>query len=171
MEAPRNEDVWALAEELMTSILEALRRVDTLAPLYSAEMHEARDPETDMDVADFMNRLQEHSDIHRHELSAVRASIGASRPTDPDDEHPATGKSYRETWYRWALLSAFLRRADMVSELIGLTDADLDRKPSPEHTAGNDRSAREVCEHVLHVQKWLMGGIERGVSSTRQEKV
>ena len=108
---------------------------------------------------------------HSTELSAVRASIGASRPTDPDDEHPATGKSYRETWYRWALLSAFLRRADMVSELIGLTDADLDRKPSPEHTAGNDRSAREVCEHVLHVQKWLMGGIERGVSSTRQEKV
>jgi len=169
MESTRNEEVWALAEELMTSVVGALRRIDTLAPRFSEEMHEARAPETDMDVADFMNRLQEHSDIHRHELASVRASIGSSRPTDPDDEHPATGESYRATWYRWALLSAFLRRADMVGELIGFTDADLDRKPSQEHTAGNDRSVREVCEHVLHVQKWLMGGIERGVSSARNE--
>ena len=169
MEPPGAEEVWAVAEELMASLFEALRRIDTLAPEFPDEMYEARDPESDMAVADFMNRLGEHSEIHRHELSAVRASIGASRPTDPGDTHPASGEPYSRTWYRWMLLRAFLHRANMVSELIGLTDADLDAKPSPEHAAGNDRSVREVCEHVLHVQKWLMGGIERGVSSAREE--
>ncbi len=59
----------------------------------------------------------------------------------------------------------------MVSELVGLTDADLDVKPSPEHAAGNDRSVREVCEHVLHAQGWIMGGVERGLSSAREEDV
>ncbi|MBT3265970.1 hypothetical protein HN371_02400 [Candidatus Poribacteria bacterium] len=168
MEPPRNEEVWNVAEKLMTSLFEALRRIDTLAPEFPDELYEARDPETDMDVGDFINRLGEHSEIHRHELSAVRASIGAARPTDPGDTHPTTGEPYSRSWYRWWLLRAFMHRAEMVGELIGLTDADLDAKPSPEHTAGNGRSVREVCEHVLHVQGWLMGGVARGLSSARE---
>ena len=40
--------------------------------------------------------------------------------------------------------SAFLRRAELVGELIGLTDEDLDKKPQPEHVATNERSIRGV---------------------------
>ena len=87
------------------------------------------------------------------------------------DSHPATGTPYADTWYRWFLLDAFLHRAEMVSELIGLTDEDLDLKPAPEDVAGNERSVREVCEHVLQVQNWLMSGIENGVRSCRGDQI
>jgi hypothetical protein len=58
----------------------------------------------------------------------------------------------------------------MVSELIGLRDEDLNRKPPPELVAGNERSIREVCEHVLKVQRWIMSGIEDGLSEYRKNE-
>ncbi|HJP31973.1 MAG TPA: hypothetical protein QGF95_15625 [Candidatus Latescibacteria bacterium] len=162
----RNE-AWSLAEGLMSSLLEAIRRIDELGPCFPDELHEARDPGTDMQVVDFIERLARHSLQHRHELTSIRASIGASRPTDPGDSHPTSDTPYAATWVQWFLLEAFLRRAELVSELIGLTDDDLDRKPAPEHVAGNERSIREVCEHVQHVQSWLMSGIEGGLETYR----
>lgn len=164
------DEVWRLAGELMSGVMEAIRHIDDLAPEFPEELYEARDPDTDMQVGDFIERLARHSLQHRHELTSVRAAIGRSRPTDPGDEDPTTGEPYSHTWYRWLLLEAFLRRAELVSELIGLSDADLDRKPAPELVAGNERSIREICEHVLKVQDWKMGGIENGLAAFRGQK-
>ena len=162
------EEVWKLVEELMSTAIQAIRRIDDLAPEFPDELYEARDPETDMQVADFIERLARHSLHHRHEIASARAAIGRSRPTDPGDDDPITDEPYARTWYRWFLLEAFLRRAELVGELIGLTDGDLDKKPSPEMVAGNERSIREICEHVLHVQDWKMRGIENGLTAFRE---
>ena len=164
------EQIWKLAEELMTGILDAVRKIDELAPKFPDELYEARDPDTDMQVVDFLERFARHSLQHRHEIASARAAISLSRPTDPGDVHPTTGEPYARTWYQWFLLEAFLRRAELVSELIGLSDEDLDKKPAPEMVAGNERSIREVCEHVLHVQDWKMRGIENGLSAFRESQ-
>jgi len=154
----------------MSGVMEAIRHIDELAPEFPDELYEARDPDTDMQVGDFIERLARHSLQHRHELTSVRAAIGRSRPTDPGDDDPTTGEPYSRTWYRWLLLEAFLRRAELVSELIGLSDEDLDEKPAPELVAGNERSIREICEHVLEAQDWKMQGIESGLSAFRGRK-
>lgn len=167
MENKPSEQVWELAEELMTSIFEAVRQIEKIAPTFPDELYEARDSNTNMQVVDYIERLARHSLQHRYEITGVRASIGAGHPTDPNDLHPETGAPYSATWYRWLLIEAFLRRAEMVSELIGLSDEDLDKKPSPRHVAGNDRSLREICEHVIHVQKWLTAGVENGIQEHR----
>jgi len=164
------EDVWILAERLMMSIFEAARRVDELSPEFPDEWIEARDPKWNIQVGDFLNQLSSHSLEHRHEITSVRAAIGRSRPTDPRDMDPHTGKPYSSTWYHWRLLEAVLRRAEMVSELVGLTDNDLDKKPSPDLVAGNERSIREVCEHVLTMQEWMLSVIETGLSEYRKTK-
>lgn len=171
MSCPSKEEVWILAERLMTSIFEAIRGIDELAPEFPDEWVEARDCTMEgLQVGDYMERLVIHSQHHRYELASVRAAIGRSRPTDPGDTDPNTGEPYTHTWYQWKLLEAFLRRAEMVSELIGLRDEDLDKKPSPELVAGNERSIREVCEHVLKVQRWIMSGAEDGLSAYRKTK-
>ncbi|MBM3239669.1 hypothetical protein FJZ31_25560 [Candidatus Poribacteria bacterium] len=170
MNWPSKREVWTLAERLMNSIFEAIRRIDELAPEFPGEWVEARDKTMEgLQVGDYMERLVIHSQQHRYELVSVRAAIGRSRPTDPGDTDPNTNELYARTWYQWRLLEAFLRRAEMVSELIGLNDEDLDRKPSPELVAGNERSIREVCEHVLRVQKWIMSGVEDGISAYRNQ--
>jgi hypothetical protein len=161
------EQVWTYADRLMGSILAAIKRIDELGPSFLEEFYEARDPATDMQVGDSIERLARHSLQHRHELTSIRASIGESRPTDPSDVHPASGQPVAPSWYHWFLLEAFLRRAEMVSDLIGLSDADLDKKPDPAHVATNERTVRDVCEHVLHVQDWLMRGIESGLAHHR----
>ena len=171
MNCPSKREVWTLAERLMNSVLEAIRRIDELAPEFPDEWVEARDEKMEgLQVGDYMERLAEHSQIHRYELASVRATISRSRPTDPGDIDPSTGEPYARTWYQWQLLEAFLRRAEMVSELIGLNDEDLDRKPSPELVAGNERSIREICEHVLGAQRWIMSGVEDGISAYRKTK-
>jgi hypothetical protein len=171
MNYPSKREVWTLAERLMSSIFEAICRIDELAPEFPDELYEARDQKMEgLQVGDYIERLADHSQIHRHELASVRAAVGRSRPTDPGDTNPNTGEAYARTWYQWRLLEAFLRRAEMVSELIGLNDEDLDIKPSPELVAGNERSIREVCEHVLSVQKWIMFGVEDGISAYRKTK-
>jgi len=163
--------VWTLAERLMDSIFKAIRRIDELAPEFPDEWFEARDQTMEgLQVGDYMERLAFHSQQHRHELASVRAAIGRSRPTDPGDEEPNTGEPYARTWYQWKLLEAFLKRAEMVSELIGLNDADLDKKPPQELVAGNERSIREVGEHILGVQRWIMSGIENGLAEYRKTK-
>ena len=164
------EEVWQLAADLMSAALQAVRRIDDLAPGFPEELYEAKDPDTDMQVVDFIERLARHGLHHRHELAAVRAAIGRSRPTDPGDDDPTTGEPYARTWYQWFLLETFLRRAELVGELIGLSDADLDKKPSPELVAGNERSVREICEHVLQAQDWKMRSIENGLSAFRKRK-
>ena len=98
----------------------------------------------------------------------VQRAAGASRPTDPGDADPNTGEPYAARWYHWILLEAFLRRAEMVSELVGLRDGDLDKKPSPTLVAGNEGAVREVCEHVLDVQRWIMSGMENGIAEYRK---
>lgn len=169
--ASDSKEVWNLAERLMNDILKAIRQIDELAPAFPDELFEARDNGGEgMTVADFLDRLARHSLQHRHEVAAVRASIGAARSTDPSDSDPRTDEPYSKRWYQWTLLEAFLRRAEMVSELIGLKDEDLDRKPSPEHVASNDRSVREVCEHVLGVQEWIVRGVEEGVKGYRESE-
>lgn len=165
------EEVWDLAESLVNSIFVAIRKIDELAPEFPDEWVEARDKNMEgLQVGDYMGRLVEHSQIHRNEIASVRAAIGRSRPTDPGDLEPNTDEPYAKIWYQWRILEAFLRRVEMVSELIGLNDKELDKKPSPELVAGNDRSIREVCEHVLHVQKWIMSGIENGILEYRKNK-
>ncbi len=168
MSRQRTSETHALARRLLTSMLDAIERVDELAPRFPDETHEARDPEHDMTVADFLERLSRHSLQHRHEIAAVRAAVGAARPTDPGDTDPRTGEPYANGWYHWFLLEALLRRAELVSELVGLPDGALDRKPAPEHVAGNERSIRDVCDHVLRVEQWLLGGIERGITRSRR---
>lgn len=171
MPGPQTREVWSLVERLMTSILEGIRRIDELSPEFPDELYEARDQNMEgLAVADYMERLARHSLLHRHELTSLRAAVGASRPTDPGDTDPRTEEPYALTWYHWHLLEAFLRRAEMVSELIGLQDGDLDKKPSPELVAGNERSIREVCDHVLSVQEWITRGIENGVTEYRQAR-
>jgi hypothetical protein len=165
------EDVWDLAERLLGSIFIAVRKIDELAPEFPDEWFEARDQKMEgLQVDDYMTRLVQHNQIHRNEIASVRAAIGRSRPTDPNDSDPSTNEPYAKVWYQWRILEAFLRRAEMVSELIGLSDEDIDKKPSPELVAGNDRSIREICEHVLHVQKWIMSGIENGIEEYRKNK-
>lgn len=171
MNCPSKREVWTLAERLMNSVFQAIRRIDELAPEFPDEWVEARDEKMEgLQVGDYMERLAEHSQIHRHELASVRAAINRSRPTDPGDIDPGTDEPYARTWYQWRLLEAFLRRAEMVSELIGLNDEYLDRKPSPELVAGNERSIREICEHVLGAQRWIMSGVEDGISAYRKTK-
>jgi len=153
----------------MEGIVDAGAKVDRLAPGFPEELYEARDREMEgLTVADYLERLAKHSLQHRHELSSLRAAIGASRPTDPGDSHPASGEPYADTWYQWFLLEAFLRRAEMVSELVGLSDEDLDKEAAPDLVAGNARTIREVCEHVLHVQRWILSGMEDGLKSYRE---
>jgi len=165
------EEVWNLAEQLMSSVLDALRKIDALAPDFPDELYEARDTHIEgLMVADYMDRFAAHALQHKHEIASVRAAVGRSRPTDPGDKDPITGEPYARTWYQWFLLEAFLRRAELVSELIGLTDEDLDKKPAPERVAGNDRSIREICEHVLKAQNWKMSGIENGVTEYRKKQ-
>ena len=161
------DEVWTYADRLMGSVLAAIRRIAELGPRFPEELYEARDPATDMQVVDFIERLARHSTQHRHELASIRASIGESRPTDPGDTHPISGEPVAPVWHQWFLLDAFLRRAEMVSELIGLSDADLDKKPDPTHVATNERTIRKVCEHVLHVQDGLMRGVEGGLAQHR----
>lgn len=170
MSQPSKEEVWALMERLMSSMLKAIRKVDELAPEWSNEWLNAKDPKYNMQVNEFMDHLIRHSLEHRHELTSIRAAIRKSRPTDPRDTDPNTGEPYARTYYHWRLLEAFLRRAEMVSELIGLTDADLDCKPLPELVAGNERSVREVCEHLLEWEPWIVAGIENGLAAYRQTK-
>ena len=168
MEKSDGKAVWTLIEQLMTNLVEDIRRIDALAPKFPEELFEARDQNMEgLQVVDYLDRLARHSLTHRHELASLRAAIGASRPTDPGDSDPNTEEPYAHVWYQWYLLEAFLRRAEMVSELIGLRDKDLDKKPSPDLVAGNERSMREICDHVLHVQKWIMEGIENGVTAYR----
>lgn len=170
MNRPSREDVWILAERLMMSIFEVIRRVDELSPEFPDEWIEARDPKWNIQVGDFLNQLASHSLEHRHEIASVRAAISRSWPTDPRDTDPHTGKPYSSTWHHWRLLEAVLRRAEMVSELLGLTDEDIDKKPSPEFVAGNERSIREVCEHVLTMQEWMLSVIEAGLYEYRKKK-
>jgi hypothetical protein len=167
MNRPSKEEVFRLAERLMMDIFEVIRKIDELAPEYPDEWIEARDPKWNIQVGDLMYQMASHSLEHRHELTSVRAAIGRSRPTDPRDMDVNTGKPYSRTWYQWRLLEAFLRRAEMVGELIGLNDDDLDKKPSPEFVAGNSRNIREVCEHVLTMQEWMLSVIEAGLSEYR----
>jgi hypothetical protein len=164
-------EVWDLVERLMNSILAAIKKIDELAPEFPDEWVEARDQNMEgLQVGDYMTRLAEHSQIHHNELASVCAAIGRSRPTDPGDSDPNTEEPYAKVWYQWRILEAFLRRVEMVSELIGLNDEDLDKKPPPELVAGNDRSVREICEHVLHAQKWIMSGIQNGISEYRKNE-
>ena len=168
MQSHSSAQVWQLAEQLMTSALGALREVDELGPSFPEELYEARDRKGEgLQVVDYLERMARHSVQHRHELAGIRASIGASRPTDPGDSDPKTGDSYAHTWYQWFLLDSLLRRAEMVAELIGLSDEQLDLPPDPAHTAGNTRTIREVCEHVLQVQDWIIRGVRDGVAQYR----
>lgn len=170
MEHTSKGEVWDLIQRLTTSIVEAAQQIDVLAPGFPEELFEARDSKMEgLTVGDYLGRLSEHSLIHRHELASVRAAIGRARPTDPGDSDPQTSELYASVWYQWQLMQAFLNRMQMIGELIGLTDADLDKKPSPELVAGNERSIREVCEHVLHVQRWILAGIEDGVTTYREQ--
>jgi hypothetical protein len=66
-----------------------------------------------------------------------------------------------------AELMPLLRRAEMVGELIGLTDAQLDARADPLLVAGNQRSIREVCEHVLAAQRWITSGVEDAIAAHR----
>lgn len=168
MSRPSREEVWTLMERLMTSIFEAIRKIDELAPKFPDEWLEAKDPKWGIQVSDFLWQLASHSLEHRHELSSVRAAIGRSRPTDPRDTDPNSGEPYSHTWYQWRLLEAVLRRAEMIGELIGLIDEDLGQKPSPKFVAGNERNIREVCEHVLAMDKWMLSVIEAGLSEHRK---
>lgn len=59
------------------------------------------------------------------------------------------------------------KRDAEVKLLIGLSDEQLDLPPDPAHTAGNRRTAREVCEHVLQVQDWIIRGVRDGVADYR----
>lgn len=170
MSQPSKEEVWVLVERLMNSIYASIRKVDELAPEWPDEWFKARDPKYNMQVNEFMDNLIRHSLEHRHELTSIRAAISRSRPTDSRDIDPKSGEAYAHTYYHWRLLEAFLRRAEMVSELIGLTDEDLDQKPSPELVAGNERSIREVCEHLLEWEPWIVAGIENGLAEYRQTK-
>ncbi|MEW6749839.1 MAG: hypothetical protein AB1505_02545 [Candidatus Latescibacterota bacterium] len=168
MPDPQRTQVWQLVQELMAGVVEAARRVDALAPGFPDELS-ARDQHMEgLMVTDYLERLARHSTQHRHEVAAIRASIGAARPTDPSDTHPASGSPYARTWYHWFLLDAFLQRAALAAELVGLTDADLDRAPDPVHTAGNTRTVRQVCQHVHHVQEWILRGVQDGVESWRR---
>ena len=157
----------AMAEQLLTSLLQCIREIQQLAPQFPDELHEARDPKNGMQVADFLERLARHSQQHQREIAAIRASIGAAWPTDPNDAHPVTGQPYANTWYQAYLLEALLRRAELVGELIGLTDAEFTAPPDPKHTAGNTRSVKDVCEHVLRAQGWQMDGIRTGIEAHR----
>ena len=86
MGCPPREEVWTLAEHLMTGIFAAIRRIDELAPEFPDEWFEARDKTMEgLQVGDYMERLTDHSQIHRHELASVRAAIGRSWSTDPGD--------------------------------------------------------------------------------------
>ena len=168
MTEPDKEQVWQLAADLLQSIVDALRQVDELAPGFPEGLYEARDrTQGGLQVGDYLERMARHSVQHRHELAAIRASIGAIRPTDPGDEDPRTGAPYAAQWYQWFLLDALLQRAALVGELVGLRDEDLDKMPDPAHTAGNTRSIRQVCEHVLQVQQWLSSGVRDGTANHR----
>ena len=169
MSARKSPEVWELVRRLMEGIVEVAEKIDELAPRFPEELYEARDRKMEgLQVSDYLERLAKHSLQHRHELASVRAAIGSSRPTDPGDVDPITDEPYAHTWYQWFLLEAFLRRAEMASELLGLSDGDLDTKAAPELVAGNERTIREVCEHVMHVQRWIVSGIEDGVQSYRE---
>ena len=61
-----------------------------------------------------------------------------------------------------------MRRAELVGELIGLTDAEFSAPPDPKHTAGNTRRVKDVCEHVLRAQDWQMTGIRDGITAFRK---
>ncbi len=169
--AASRDQVWSLVDRLLSSMVESIRQIDALAPGFPDELYEARDPESNMQVVDFIERLARHSLQHRHEVASVRASVGRSWPTDPGDSHPDTGAPYASTWYAWFLLEALLRRAELASELIGLEDEDLDRQPAEQHVAGNNRTIRQVCEHVLHVEQWLLNGARTGIETHRAEDV
>ncbi len=170
MSRPSRKEVWTLAERLMTSMFETARRIDELAPEFPHEWDEARDPKWNIQVGDFMGQLDSHSLEHRHEIISVRTVIGKSRPTDPRDADPKTGEPYSRTWYQWRLLEAVQRRGEMASELIGLIDEDLDKKPCPELVAGNERCIREICEHIVSMDKWMVSVIEAGLSEYRKTK-
>jgi hypothetical protein len=170
MSDPSRTEVWTIAECLMTSIFQAVRRIDELSPEFPDEWLEAKDPKWNIQVGDFLGQLSSHSLEHGHEVMSVRTVIGRSRPTDPRDTDPKTGEPYSRTWYQWRLLEAVERRAEMASELIGLRDEDLDKKPLPELVAGNERCIREICDHLLSMDKWMVSVIEAGLSEYRKTK-
>ncbi len=167
--APRAA-TWELVRELMVSLIDRLERIDDLAPAFPDELYEARDASMEgLQVGDYLERLGRHSRDHREHLSAIRAAIGRSRPTGPtEDADPVSGEPYSAIWYQWLLLEALMRRADLVGQLIGLNDGDLDRRPDPRHTAGSAMTVSEVCRHVLEAEDWQMRGIEDGLSHWRQ---
>jgi hypothetical protein len=173
MRSRSNQEVWDLAERLMVSIIGRLRRIDELAPGFPDELYEARDTTMEgLQVVDYIERFARHSQQHRHHLASIRAAIGRSRPTEPgSDADPITGESHADIWYQWLLLEALVKRAELVSELVGLNDEDLNRKPDPGLTAGSTKTVREVCEHVLAVEDWKMRGIEDALHHYRKANV
>ncbi len=166
---PKNAALEA-AKQLLVSMVECIEEIQQLAPRFPEEMYEARDASMEhMLMADYLERMARHNQQHQREIAAIRASVGAAWPTDPRDSNPVTGEPYANTWCQWFLLDAFQHRAELVAELIGLTDAEFTAAPDPKYTASNERSIKDVCEHVLHVQNWQMNGIRDAVTTYRKQ--
>ncbi len=165
-------EVWDTAADLMSSVIERIRRIDQLAPGFPDELYEARDTTMEgLQVVDYIERLAAHSRQHAQHIASIRAAIGRSRPTEPsEDIEPATGRTYASAWYQWLLSEALLARAELIAQFAGLDDTDLDRAPDPKFTAGSTKTIREVCEHVLQAEDWKMRGIEDALSHYRATK-